>query len=139
MSALTRELVIRPAWDKRNPDPKKNYGIHCAGLCFYVKGPLGAVQFVMYTGWFLPQNAESMSSERLRSVYPMAADLGYHSPKPRHKGQTLAQKDCEILHSPCYYDGSGLNAEPIMAKLIAEGSEAVWQALEAYYVETFET
>ena len=35
-----------PAFDKRNGDPKKNYGIHGVNLRFVLKSKLGAVQFL---------------------------------------------------------------------------------------------
>jgi hypothetical protein len=40
--------------------------------------------------------------------------------------------------SPCFYDGSGLNAAGVFALLVMEGSEAVWERLERYYRSTFE-
>lgn len=39
--------------------------------------------------------------------------------------------------APCYYDGSGLNAEPVFELLIEKGSDAVWEYLENYYEEVF--
>lgn len=45
---------------------------------------------------------------------------------------------CEYLNGkPCYYDGSSLNAEKYMDILISQGDEALWEALEKYYCETF--
>lgn len=46
---MERITEITPAWDKRDPDPKKNYGIHGCELRMYLKGELGTVQFIVYT------------------------------------------------------------------------------------------
>jgi hypothetical protein len=83
-----------PAYDRRDSDPKKNYGIHGVTLRMVLKGPEGAVQFVVYTNWQLPHVMEEQNQSgiitrsRIDALYrPMAADLGYHSPKPMYGGQ----------------------------------------------------
>mgnify|MGYP001569974091 CR=1 FL=1 len=140
---LTRELVFTPAFDKRADDPKKNYGIHGVEMRWYVKGPLGAVQFVVYTGWMLDHIEKEMESKRHDSIgfsitRPMPADLGYHSPKPLYEGQS-DRADCDLLKGgSCYYDGSTLNADVPFRILKEQGSEAVWKYLENYYHETFD-
>ena len=68
---------------------------------------------------------------------PQPADLGYHAKKPRYDGQDMMSSDCPVIGGPCYYDGSGLAAESLFAKLVAEGHEAVWKAMEKYYTDTF--
>lgn len=93
-----QEIVdFYPAYDKRDPDPKKNYGIHGVELRMVLKGPLGAVQFVLYTNWQLPhvtkENRERIKIGILTDTFmadllePMPADLGCHSPKPLYEGQ----------------------------------------------------
>ena len=71
------------------------------------------------------------------SGQPLPADLGYHSPKPRYEDQS-AMDDCDILGGECYYDGSGLNAERVYERLLREGDQGVWLALEGYYEDVFE-
>lgn len=132
---LQRHVRFGGAFDRRDPDPSKNYGIHCVDIAFVLQGDLGAVQFKMYTGWFLPQNADA--SRRMADLYPMAVDLGYHSPKPHYEDQTRISSDCEWVEGGCYYDGSTMNAEPVMARFIAEGDSGVWEELEGYYNEVF--
>lgn len=131
---LERIVEMTPAFDKRHPDPTKNYGIGGVEIAFFLKGERGVVQFKMGTGWFLPENRKPGISDS----YPMAWDRGYHSYIPRYDGQTPIAESCHILDGkPCYYDGSTLNAEPILEVLIREGSEGVWRELEAYYKGTF--
>ena len=133
-----KEIKFHPAWDKG-----KEYGIHGAELVFYLHGDKGVIQFVTYLNWMLPQNRNEISSnDKYPFQYwmkPQPADLGYHSYELKYDGQTLLTDKCSLLNNkPCYYDGSGLNAEPIFEILISEGEEGVWKKLEEYYMYTFE-
>lgn len=143
MIQFTRELVIRPAYDKRN----EGYGQHCVEMCWYLRGSAGVIQFVLFTGWYLSIIAEPNVDwqEQHLSIHtapwdqlnkPMPADLGYHSLVPMYEGQTKMK--CHLLPAgECYYDGSSLNADRIFAILVHKGGDAVWQALEAEYALRF--
>lgn len=108
MNELKRITEFEPAFDKRHPDPKQNYGIHGVTLRMVLKGDKGAVQFVVYTNWQLPhvtqeaiermkeicaevavviEPEEDIASELRCFWTPMAADLGYHSRVPMYEGQ----------------------------------------------------
>lgn len=135
---MKRIVKFTRAYDKRHSDPSKNYGIHGVDVYFVLKGDRGAVQFLIFTGWQLPHVQEELrGNARLDSLFPMAADLGYHSLVPRYEGHTC-MGECEWLDGkPCYYDGSGLHAEPVFERLLQEGDEGVWSELEDYYREIF--
>lgn len=145
---MEKIVELTPAWDKRHTEPSKDYGVHGVDLRMYLKGDKGAVQFVLSTGWLLPETlgvpvdslyrySEANASRKTSSHYPMAVDLGYHSPVPHYEDQTSF--DCELLEGgKCYYDGSSLNAERIFNILLHEGSDGVWRELEIYYNELFE-
>lgn len=150
---MEKIVQMSPAYDRRN-DPRGNFGIHGVDLRMILKGEKGAVQFVLYTNWQLPKVSQEQDNGILREArtgqlndislrctyHPLAADLGYHSPTPRYEDQDVCQQSCEYLDGkPCYYDGSGLNAERIYTVLLTEGSDGVWGELEAYYHRTFET
>lgn len=162
-----------PAFDRRDPDPKKNFGIHGVQMRWVLKGEKGAVQFLVYTNWQLPhvtqeqvlrlQLARDYGMETRCFWLPMAADLGYHSKFPMYEGQqprgavdvklsmdeskegfdkfsatstaTGTFSPCPYLDgAPCYYDGSGLQAETVLKMLIEKGGEAVWDyMLECYH------
>jgi hypothetical protein len=172
---MKRELVFSPAWDRRDPDPKKNYGIHGVEMRFLLSGKVGTVQFVLHTNWQLPSiRGEENSMEKVHRflIEPMPADIGYHSRVPLWEGQTPTQsilkvekkkikipsldvpgleeeldfpniirdpeiRGCEFLNNdPCFYDGSTLNAKKYFDILVAEGEEALWNALLNYYHNT---
>jgi hypothetical protein len=141
MSASTfhREVEITAAYDKRDPNPAKNYGIHGVELRFVLRGPAGAVQFLLYTNWMLPHVEKDLDSKHGSHslCHPLPADLGYHSLRPMYESQE-AQPGCPYLDGkPCYYDGSGLNAKRVYDVMVAEGGDAMWKELEAYYAATF--
>jgi hypothetical protein len=163
---LEREIRFRPAYDKRDPDPKKNYGIHGVEMCWYLKGAAGTVQFIVFTNWHLPHVAKETDTRILKeaqmgvelkeyssmataprkldrcslhcSYHPTPADLGFHSKVEMYEGQKQMMDNCEMIlgGGPCYYDGSGMQAEELFKLLVEQGDEAVWQEMEARYYET---
>lgn len=119
-----------------------SHGRHGLTIRFVSQGKDGAVQFVLFTGW-LPQYTQP-SKIGLRELHGLdecrtiPADLGYHSKNPRYEGQKPVQKSCEFCDGqPCYYDGSGLNANDAMYALCNGGHDALWEFLDAYYETVF--
>lgn len=154
MSEFERLFTIAAAYDKRHSDPEKNYGIHGVEMRWVVKKPgEGAVQFLLYTGWHLPEvfgvGAEDPIGLSIMQQYregfedqrysaPMPADLGYHSPRPIYDEQSPMEGDCDFVEGGrCYYDGSSLNAWRPFEVMLRGGDEALWEFLEDYYRSTF--
>jgi hypothetical protein len=133
-----RIVEILPAFDKR----KEGYGIHGCDMRMVLKGEKGAVGFTLYTNWMLPHVEKELDAKIHEqfphlSCHPLPADLGYHSPTPHYEGQK-SMGPCEYLNGePCYYDGSGLNAENIYHALLSRGSDGVWEELERCYNGVF--
>jgi len=145
MTEFNREIFFRPAFDRRDPNPSKNYGIHGCDLVFVLNGEKGAVQFVIYTNWNLPHVQREMDEKPCDPMFPymfhkpMPADVGYHSPVPIYEGQELVAQSCKYLGGkPCYYDGSVLHANEVFTILVEQGSEGVWRHLEEYYHRLFD-
>jgi hypothetical protein len=137
---MKREIYFTPAFDRRDPNPSENFGVHGVEMRWYVIGKAGAVQFVLNTNWHLPHVMEEFKEKRSDYYYliPMPADVGYHSPKPMYIGQHALVESCELLNGePCYYDGSGLTAERYFDILVKRGGEALWEELEKYYKDIF--
>lgn len=139
MDELKRTVMFHPAFDKRSPNPKENYGIHGVEIRFLLSGPHGAVQFLLFTNWQLPHVAKEFETASYRFNKPMPADLGYHSRTPHYEGHQH-MGPCEFLDGAnCYYDGSSLNAERVFNRLLRDGDAGVWSELEDYYRATFQT
>ena len=139
------EHIVRfsPAYDKRDEDPKKNYGIASMRIWFILKGKNGAVQILLGTDWFLPEtiaeykrignkNKNPPCDLREDPQFLKCWDVGYHSPKPVFKGQK--KHKCDIL-GKCYYDGSSLRGDDddIVEHFMKEGSDFIWKYLEKEY------
>ena len=122
---MERIVTIDPAYERRRD--------HCGcKLRMVLKGKLGAVHLVIFTGWYIDPEARAHSD-------PSGADLGYHSPRPFYEDQSIALESCKYLDGkPCYCDGSVLNADRVFEEvLIPKGSDGVWEYLEGYYTEKF--
>ena len=140
---MEKLIEFEAAYGRRDPDPNKDYGIHGVNIRFVLKGAAGAVQFILYTNWQLP-NVRQEFEERFGDCWPrslaqpLPADLGYHSPKPMYDDHEPIDDSCPYLDGkPCYYDGSTLAAERIFDVLTAAGAEGVWRELEEYYKHIF--
>lgn len=130
---LERIVTMRPAFHRVHEDPKKNYGVGSVSLRMVLKGPLGAVQFLLLTNWYLPQTHAWWGSRGIKpGLECVPADKGYHWTTPQYEGQE--PMDCDLLPGgKCYYDGSGLNADELYQVLLKEGSDGVWRELEEFY------
>ena len=96
----------------------------------------GIVQFVMSASDWLPGSLDSIGSTKdgVAKFGVMATDLGHHWTRPTYEGEYVGQEACEFLHgASCFYDGSGLNAGPVLDRFLREGLDAVWESLEEYH------
>lgn len=136
MTTLERKITFRPAFDKRNTDPKKNYGIHCMDIVLSVSGEAGTVSLVVFSGMYLPHVMEEL--EIRRSDYNIfrwiGADLGYHW-KTKRSEYEYTNEHCEFTGGVCHYSGSSLAAEELAILLVSEGENAVFEALTQRYNE----
>lgn len=124
-----------------------DYGVGSVQLRMVLKGPKGAVQFVVGTDWYPPHVQEEFATTYDKRSYfsplldrkPRGMDVGYHSPRPMYEGHLVLTDECKYLDGrPCYYDGSTLRAEEWVEILLKEGSEGIWVALEKEYQRVFE-
>lgn len=130
-----RIVTFRPAYHRVHKDPSKNYGVHGVEMRMVLRGPLGATQFLLLTGWMLPETLAWWASKGIEADYkPTPADRGYHWSAPQYEGQEA--RECDLLPAgKCYYGGSGLNADETYKALVAKGDAGVWADLEAFYRE----
>lgn len=111
------------------------HGQHGMEVTFLLIGGLGAVQFKFNMPPFVPGVPLTFGTLPVR--YPdigaaVATDLGHHWKTPTYPDEM--RMECDFLdQGHCYYDGSGMNAEPVLAHFISDGPRAVWADLESYY------
>ena len=144
-SNFTTWVEVSPAFDKRHPDPSKNYGVSGCQISFFVKGSKGAVVFRIGTDWHLPHVQEEHRykgvSNPFSDLRPSGYDLGYHSYEPRYNyqvGSTPLIDSCPVLGGyPCYYDGSTSNAVNMIPDFLEGGTDWLWPRLYEYYAQIF--
>lgn len=98
---LERITKFIPAFDKRDDDPNKYYGIGAMEVLMLVKGKKGAVQFRFSTGIYTPEVTQELAEngelnwKELSPGHwfaigkPMGYDVGYHSLEPQYEGQEV--------------------------------------------------
>lgn len=121
----------------------RGHGVHGMEIRWYLRGPAGATQFVMYTDWIpgtrspghglQPDGSYSWANSRGLPMWPFGIDVGYHARAPRYADQS-PREGCEVLDgATCYYDGSGIRGYELAPKFIDEGEQVIWRELEAWY------
>lgn len=121
---LEQIVVFTQAWDKRNTDPKKDYGIGAVRCRMLLKGKKGACHFIFSTGILLKETMDEYIKDG-RAKYelnpfgghyflnkPMGHDVGYHSPKPVFEGQEI--------HWPTKIRKTGLGAMDVVFDKIGD-------------------
>lgn len=136
-----RITKVRLPFDRRDPDPKKNYGIHGLDVWFILKGPKGAVQYAATFRCYLNQTLEDpFYWNKLKDRGTISGfDVGYHAKEPQYEGQR-PMDECE-LEQPCYYDGSSLCADTWTDEIFVKNvqpEEILWNKLEEEYRLRFE-
>jgi hypothetical protein len=128
---MEKIIKFNPAFDKRNPDPSKDYGIHCMEMHMVLKGSLGAISFSIYTGWYLEHIDNHFEAS--------GAAVCYHSPVAKYEDQTPREHKCEYLDGniPCYSDCTYIGGHDLFIEFVAKGEDYVWQALERRYIGNF--
>jgi hypothetical protein len=132
-SGIVREIYLSAAWDKRSPEPSKNYGIHGCEWVFVVRRNDCAISWrVMSTDWYLPHVRKELEAKRSSPMHlpDGLGDLGYHSHKPTYPEQMSMHKCDWLGGKPCYYDGSGLQSNELFDRVVADPT-LLWQELES--------
>lgn len=105
-----RIVKIAPAFDH----VAQGGGRHGVTMSFVLKGQKGAVQFVLFTNWFLPECQEVMDEAVMEKpdqvtisalLHPLPAGLRVHSPKPLSEGdqpeRQILKRALDLLIPPC--------------------------------------
>ena len=129
---FNRTITFHPAFDRRHSDPTQDQGINSVELRFVLRGELGAVEFMLFTNWFLPHVRAQLGGEFCK---PGPCELVFHGRRPEDGDYAGA---CLYLDSQiCYVSRQFTAADPILGRLLEEGDQGVWAALEAHYRERF--
>lgn len=142
-----RIVQTRPPFDKRNSNPKKNYGVCGLHLWFILKGKKGAVQIQLGTKLYLAKQFREWRAEG--EGYPFeddeevitCLDVGYHAWKPIRDWQNETNcMECQLSpKGKCWYDGSSLRGrdDRIVEQYLEQGDKFIWDYLEKEYIRVF--
>lgn len=125
----------------------EQFGTSGVVLWFVLRGKLGVVTFCVLTNWYQSAVSEILNAEIANLspglTYaasnlmnkPLAADIGFHS--PRHFDGGKKNECCWLEQGHCYYSGSSLLADEVFNILLKFGSDGVWNYMRGYYEEQF--
>lgn len=142
---LKREIIIHSAYDRRNEDPSKDYGIGACRIFFVVSGKKGAITVNFGTNWYLPSTVTEYKQVGVRGrivdLEKESSPITFyswdiHSKKKMYLGQKK-MKACEFVKGGCYCDGSCSKSEQYLTLLLQNGSNAVLDQLEKDYKDYF--
>jgi hypothetical protein len=138
-----RAIVFEPGFGmdpaERSKPASQQYGRHSMQMRWLLRGPRGVAQFLMSTGWTpepAPADPRWPTALDWMTTSPSAGDLGYHARVPQYEGaEQYGEQPCLYLAASCWYDGSGLAADPVLADFFDRGEVAVWEALREVHDE----
>ena len=143
------ERIIQtiPPFDKRNPNPCKNYGIGGLSIWFILKGKHGAISLHLGTKLYLAKQFREWHSKGDSYPFTDPTDecidcwsVDYHSYKKRYKEQEVCNYNCAWLNDkPCYSDGGSLKGrdDKVVENYLEKGDAWIWEYLEKIYSEIF--
>lgn len=138
VNGYMRYLTLKPPFDKRNPNPKKDYGIHGMDLIMVLSKNNKAVEFSAFLPVHLTHVVKELALKKDCHFFfeGMGANVGYHSPYPIYENQYL-HKDCRYIGCDCYCNGSSLRADEWYQVFLKEGVDKIWEMLESYWLDMF--
>lgn len=127
-----REIWWTPAYDKRDPNPSKNYGVHGMEITFVLRTPdfKQGLTFTLMTNWHLPHVTQEMRQRgRLPEVLP--ASVALHTLAPADEPASIST--CQVVGGPCRGDGgcSFTLGDEFFKILVTDGIEALWSKMQA--------
>lgn len=152
-SELKREIILKPAFDKT----AKKGGCLAAILWFVLTGPGGAVTLSVNTNWHVESkrghliqrvvnhddSSEGITQHRLFDLYftPHIMALSTHkrvSAEAVEKADYDGRSHCDWLDGDACIGGCTYLADEFVTCLVNEGSDALWEKMTKYYIDTIE-
>jgi len=127
---MTKEVRFRAAYDNRATGGSR----HGMDMSLILKGQRGAVEAVIYTGWYPPEMQEKEIGWQGPIMGPVIFHTYYH--RDANSMDDEEGQPCTILNAPCFGRWSSLMHEEeqkVLEALISGGDEAVWAKLQEIY------
>lgn len=125
---LETGFTMTSAFEARDPDPSKDYGIGAVRMSFYVRGPLGCIVWDLSTGWYLPDVAKRIGPQE-----PSPGAIEFHGAQPSYEGQE-SREDCLLVPGGhCFWDVGYIIGEEPYEALVREGDQGLYRVLGEWY------
>lgn len=128
-----QHVYVSNAYDDR-VNSKSNTGAHGCDMEFAIVRKNYAISFVVFTQWVLPITRKSWGGN---GSHASGAYLIWHSPK-RKRGYDLQRFDCSYTCGKCYGSVTYLT-DDLFELLVEFGSDALFNALQFLYLESYES
>lgn len=125
-----RRVLFSPAWDRRNHDPEKNYGVSGVNIRMALIVGDWAAELVLMTPWMLPavQAWHKSLEPRIGARVIPTCDACVH-----HRGGTgeFTSDKCHLFPGVSCENVpvSSFEGDRLYSLLVEAGEEAVWDAL----------
>lgn len=149
LNDFTTEIRVHPGYDYRD-DPSGTRGAHNLSLDFILRGPEGAINWTLNTGWLHRPLAGAMvrgrtpdrrdkpgADARLYDLYPSAGGVSSHLHDKREE-YMLGPNPCNIIGGSCYGDTGYTIGDEVLEAMFVGGHEAVWTKLREIYTAWIE-
>lgn len=118
-----KQVLFRDAYDRRNLDPEKNFGVASLRIIFVLKYRQLAISFTILTGWNLPHIKNSEE--------PIPTELSVH------KYDENGEDCCYLGKCECHMAGS-VACEEILGSLVRFGDDGVWTQMKKVFAADIE-
>lgn len=130
-------IFLTPAFEARDPDPHKDYGIGGVHMTFAERRGDMVIDCSFFTDWHLPnvQKRLANKSDNYYSLKPMCNGIYWHRPARTSEYQSHS-RDCALRGGNCFgYVGSALYGDKITERLLSEGGSGVWDEIDKAFEE----
>lgn len=136
---ISRRKYTDAAFDFRNLDSDKNYGIGSERIFYAYCGELGTVAWYVLTGKFVPHVAKELNDkdpDHLKRLYPMAGSLDYHYRQNPCNGASKRAQCTWLDSQPCWMEiADSEYAEKTLQLWQEYNDDAIFAYLEKLYYQ----
>jgi len=123
-----RRLLTRAAFDQRDPDPNRDYGISGAYFVFCLIGKDRAITWELCSDCFLPETKKRLRDEGHPWMGPTAGPVDFHYREPQYEGMRSSD-DCTLLDGTCYGNTGFLLGDDVYRAFAYGGIDGVFGKL----------
>lgn len=142
---LEESVLFRPGHNCSD-DSMAGHGVHDMEIWWFLRGPAGAAQFELFTGWtpgivrpghgIAPDRTVHLRSDG-RLYWPAAYRMGCHARKaPEPDTEPMSDKCSALDGAACWWVDAGYSAaDELVPQFVDTGEQVVWDQLEELYAK----